>query len=110
MARPCGIHPPENDDELGDDESNPLGAKRPKNVRDVYFLSRRPDVDVPEGRSRVCPQCNHETWADTRWCKHCVYDFDRAEVLRWHPVKLLWLAVGVLLVQSFVILYLVLIR
>lgn len=108
MSLPPGHIPP--DDDLDEDEEHPLGGERPKNVRDIFFLSRRPDVEVPEGHSRICPQCGHETWADTRWCKHCVYDFDRALVRRWHPIKLLWLAAAALLVQSFVILYLVLVR
>jgi hypothetical protein len=96
---PPGHIPPEDDSDL-----------EPLKARDVYLLSRRPDLEVPENRSRICPQCGHETWAETRWCKHCVYDFDRAAIKRCHPVKLLWFFGGVMLVQSLVILYLALNR
>jgi len=94
-----GHTPPENDSDL-----------EPLKARDVYLLSRRPDLEVPEDRSRVCPQCGHETWAETRWCKHCVYDFDRSQLDRCHPKKLIWLLAAVVVLQAGTILWMVLIR
>lgn len=99
MNLPPGHIPPEDDSDL-----------EPLKARDVYLLSRRPELEVPADRSRICPQCGHETWAETRWCKHCVYDFDRAQLEWCHPKKLIWLLSSVVAVQAGAILWLLLVR
>ena len=62
--------------------------------RDVYVISVDAAPEIPDGQGRLCPQCGRTAWAQSRWCWHCKWDFDRAEVARWHPVKLLSLSIA----------------
>lgn len=48
--------------------------------------------DVPDEKARECPQCGVKTWAGSRFCRSCNWDFDRAALSRFHPVKLLALS------------------
>lgn len=62
--------------------------------RDAYafvFQTSGLPPEIPDGMGRVCNQCGKIAWAQSRWCWHCRYDFDRA-ALRWHPAKLLTLS------------------
>lgn len=49
-------------------------------------------IDVPEHKARDCPQCGTKTWAGSRFCRSCKWDFDKASIQRFHPVKLLALS------------------
>lgn len=49
-------------------------------------------AEVPADKSRECPQCGAQTWAGSRFCRSCKWDFDRAALKRIHPAKLLLLS------------------
>jgi len=56
--------------------------------RDAFFVfAGQLPPDIPPGKGRDCPQCGHVAWAESRWCWHCQFDFDRASIPRLHPVK-----------------------
>lgn len=62
-------------------------------ARDAFFVIQKPqEPDIPVDKARRCPQCGKQAWALSRWCWHCRYDFDRASLARFHPVKLLALS------------------
>lgn len=61
---------------------------------DLYALFR-PLLNIPPEQRRLCPQCKHDTWIDTRWCRWCGLDFERRARPRCHPVKLLWISLTV---------------
>lgn len=49
-------------------------------------------AEVPQDKARECPQCGSQTWAGSRFCRSCSWDFERAALKRIHPVKLLLLS------------------
>lgn len=60
---------------------------------DAFFVQLPPEApDIPEGKGRPCPQCGRTAWALSRWCWHCKFDFDRAAIPRFHPVKIAFCA------------------
>lgn len=70
----------------------------------VIVVEQRQQPDIPEGKGRVCPQCHRVAWKQSRFCWHCDYDFDRAAIPRWHPKKLLLVAVFINLIVLVVVL------
>lgn len=76
--------------------------------RDAFFLIATGKPEIPDERGRDCPQCGHRAWADSRFCWHCRWDFDKAALARFHPRKLLMLSAALNLVQVFLLLLLIL--
>jgi len=62
-------------------------------------------VDVPEDKARDCPQCGARTWAGSRFCRACHWDFDRAALKRFHAVKLLALSASLNVVSAALLLW-----
>ena len=83
-------------DEPGDQgppSQSPLNIDQ---VRNLIVVERRVEPDIPEGKGRPCPQCRRTAWRESRFCWNCKFDFDRAELPRCHPRKLLIVAVSVI--------------
>lgn len=67
---------------------------RPHIEGDAYFLISQAQPEIPAEKARPCPQCLHATWAASRWCWNCKFDFDRAVLARCHPTQLLLIALA----------------
>lgn len=88
---------PKGPPEHGPPSQSPLNIDK---VEKLVVIEHKRAPEIPEGKGRTCPQCRHMAWALSRFCWHCGYDFDRAELPRVHPRKLLLLA---LLIQAVVL-------
>ena len=76
------------------DPGEPSQSSLNFNTVDKLIVVQQPRIpEIPEGKGRTCPQCLHTAWARSRFCWHCGFDFDRAELPRCHPRKLLIVAV-----------------
>ena len=63
------------------------------NIHGPVLIALTDDLlEVPENKARDCPQCGAKTWAGSRFCRACRWDFDRAAIKRFHPAKLLALS------------------
>lgn len=66
------------------------------NIHGPVLIALADDLlEVPEDKARDCPQCGAKTWAGSRFCRACRWDFDRAALKRFHPVKLLALSASI---------------
>lgn len=86
----------------GTPSQSPLHVDKVGNL--IVVEPHRRDPEIPEGKGRTCPQCRRTAWRESRFCWNCKYDFDRAELPRCHPQKLLLLSV---LVQALVLIVIV---
>lgn len=66
----------------------------------ALVFSRSPPPEIPDGKSRECPRCQCNTWADRRWCWNCYWDFDKATLPRVHTSKLLALSLALNMVLA----------
>lgn len=84
------------------DESGDHGrpSQSPLNIDsvggNVIVVEQRREPEIPEGKGRTCPQCRRCAWKQSRFCWNCKFDFDRAELPRCHPRKLLVIAVSII--------------
>lgn len=76
--------------------------------RDAFFVIATGRPEIPDEHGRDCPQCGNRTWAGSRFCWHCRWDFDKAQLRRFHPSKLLMVSAALNLVQVFLLLLLIL--
>lgn len=76
--------------------------------RDAFFIAATGKPEIPDEHGRDCPQCLNRTWARSRYCWHCKFDFDRAKIARFHPSKLLCVSVLLNLAQVLLLLALIL--
>lgn len=86
---------PKGQPDHGPPSQSPLNFER---VGNLIVVERRHRPDIPEGKGRSCPQCGECAWIESRFCWNCQFDFDRAELPRCHPRKLLLVAVSINLV------------
>lgn len=66
---------------------------------DAYVFIERPSPNIPVEKQRQCPQCQAFAGMESRWCWSCGYDFDRATMPRFHPIKIL----GAALILSLIV-------
>lgn len=81
---------PKRPPDQGAPSQSPLNIDK---VEKLVIVEHKRAPEIPEGKGRTCPQCLHTAWSRSRFCWHCDYDFDRAELPRCHPRKLLIVAV-----------------
>jgi hypothetical protein len=58
----------------------------------LAFGRQRPNIH--EDQRVTCPQCTEIAGKRSRWCWSCGFDFDRARLGRFHPLKLLALSLA----------------
>lgn len=76
--------------------------------RDAFFIAATGRPEIHDEHARDCPQCGERAWAQSRFCWHCKFDFDRAQLPRIHPTKLLCISVLLNVVQVVLLLTLIL--
>lgn len=86
------------------DQSPPGGDARPHveipDAQNVIILNASPAPKIPHAKARTCPQCGRDAWAESRYCWHCKFDFDKAALPPCHPAKLLLLSASLNLVAA----------
>jgi hypothetical protein len=90
-------------------EQQQLGAKLSIDHigRDAFFLIASGRPDIPDAHGRDCPQCGFRAWANSRFCWHCRWDFERLALAKRRR-NLLKFFVAMNLVQTISLLFLIL--